>query len=106
MAKLITHGAEWLRVSKARDIPATGDIGDSTSWERITRAYHADGVCLEKHDARFRPQSWDPPAGRFHSWGWKVRHRGGVRLKPAATVRDLYVAAGWTVEHYAPALAP
>ena len=103
MAKLSAHGAEWLRVSKAKDTPAD----TSTTWERVTRAYHADGVTLQKHDARFRPQSWDPPAGRFYSWGWKVRgkFRHGLPLAPA-DLHARYLAAGWTVEHYNPAVAP
>lgn len=68
MATLKANGPELLRISQEQDTP--GDR--SHMWQRTTRVYHANGAILQKHDVRFRPTaSFDPPEGRFYSWGWK-----------------------------------
>ena len=70
MAKLSAHGRELLRIVCARDIPA--DPNKLINWERTTRAYHADGVILQKYDVRFIPSPNSFGGTDFHSYGWKV----------------------------------
>ena len=70
MAKLRAYGQrEILRVERERGLPATDDL---CSWERRTLAVMHNGRVLEKLDVRFRPDAFEP-AGRFHSYGWKVK---------------------------------
>ena len=68
MAKLSAHGRELLRVARERIV---SDPDRSTTWERITRTYHADGKVLQKYDVRFKPDTYHPE-GELHSYGWKL----------------------------------
>jgi hypothetical protein len=96
MAKLKAHGAQQARATLERETPN----GELTSWERLERTFMADGKAMEKRTVRFRPSaSWDPPQGRVHTWGWKLRGT----IKPGITVEQWathYRQKGWTVEVY------
>ena len=70
MARLSAHGKELLRIVCEREIIADPDR--LISWERTTRAYHADGVVLQKYDVRFTPSPNSFGGSDFHSYGWKV----------------------------------
>jgi hypothetical protein len=98
MANLSAHGAELARATKETTHPATGTL----FWERNERAYMADGWILEKRTVRFRPSaSWDPPAGRLHTWGWKLRGKVKDGFTVTAWV-DYYRKSGWSVQAHVP----
>ena len=109
MATLTANGPVLLRISRERNIE--GDL--SVTWRRTTRSYHANGVILEKHDTRFRPTaSFDPPEGRFHSWGWKKIVKAQSNPKPTehaqkvlALVRKVSDTDPWTVEFVSPEIS-
>jgi hypothetical protein len=90
MAKLSAYNQhEVLRLERENHTPD----GDLTVWERRTLVVMNTGRVLEKLDVRFRPDRYDP-AGRRHSYGWKVKGK----LRPTATlnaVREAYERAGW-----------
>ena len=106
MATLTANGPVLLRISRERNIE--GDL--SITWRRTTRVYHANGAILEKHDARFRPTaSFDPPAGRYHSWGWKKAVLARDNPTPMENVRKVLDIVrkvsdtnAWTVEYTDP----
>ena len=86
MAKLRAYGQrEILRVERERGLPATDDL---CSWERRTLAVMHNGRVLEKLDVRFRPDAFEP-AGRFHSYGWKVKGKLAAGKTPE-TFRAAY----------------
>ena len=92
MAKLSAYRQrEVLRVERERETP--GD--DLCSWERRTLAVMHNGRVLEKLDVRFRPDAFEP-AGRFHSYGWKVKGKLAAGKTPK-TFRTAYERAGWRV---------
>jgi hypothetical protein len=81
MARLSKHGAELLRV--ARETEETNPES-STDWNRLTRAYMADGKILEKFDVHFKADTFRP-AGEAYSYGWKLGLR---QLKPGINIRE------------------
>lgn len=93
MAKLSAHGAELARATMEKETPD----GELTTWERVERTFMADTMTLEKRTVRFRPvNSWDPPGGRLHTWGWKLR--GKVKAGFTLDVwTESYRNRGWTV---------
>jgi len=102
MATLKANGPELLRISREANTPDD----PSVSWRRTTVVYHTNGAILSKSDARFRPTaSFDPPAGRFYSWGWKKIR--AVKDNPQPVERAEKVLAsiapdsGWQVEFVA-----
>jgi hypothetical protein len=80
MARLKAHGTELLRIERE----VTPDSSSSTIWGRETVAYMSDGKILSKIDVRFKPDRFDP-AGRFHSYGWKL----WKRVKPGVSIEEV-----------------
>ena len=102
MAKLSAHGTELARVSHET---ATPD-GDLTIWERETLSFRSDGHIMRKHDVRFKGDRYSP-AGRFHSYGWKLwkRFNGATTMARSVKARECIPgfverrkARGWTVD--------
>jgi hypothetical protein len=81
MARLSKHGAELLRIEVEADVT---EPDASTTWERLTRAYMADGKILEKRDVRFKPSAISPN-GENYTWGWKLGRR---QLKPEVNIHE------------------
>lgn len=105
MAKLSAHGKELLRIEQSFDVPQTDD--SLTTWERVTRSYHADGKILQKHDCRFKPSTYDPKPG-VYSYGWKLFGKIKKELSVADVVakKVALIAAGeskWTIVSGGPA---
>ena len=99
MATLKANGPELLRISRQADTPDD----KSVSWRRTTIVYHANGVVLQKIDVRFRPTaSFDPPEGRFYSWGWKKIRAAKDNPKPFERATKVLASippdSGWEVE--------
>ena len=93
MAKLSSHGRELMRVFKE----TTKDDGN-TDWQRITRAYFADGKILQKYDVHFKPDGYRPRGERY-SYGWNLHSK----LKKDATVTmEQYVAKKRSLIHAKP----
>ena len=82
MAKLSAHGRELLRIERELEIT---DPESSTTWARITRTYHADGKILQKHDVKFKPDSYRPNGERY-SYGWKLYAKLKKNVDPAEHV--------------------
>jgi hypothetical protein len=76
MAKLNAHGIQLL-VLQRTTVPTTVD--SLTISDRETVAYMSDGAIMRKVDVVFKPGPFDPPAGRKHSYGWKLFKRTGVK---------------------------
>jgi len=109
MATLKANGPELLRVSRENNV----ESDQSVTWERTTRVYHANGVVLMKRDVRFRPTaSFDPPEGRFYSWGWKKVLKASENSNPVRRAATVLAAVeqgktpgpAWKVEFKSPAL--
>src|SRR5208337_4711624 len=106
MATLKANGPELLRLSREENIE--GD--KSVTWRRKTVVCHTNGVILVKNDVRFRPMfTFDPPNGRFYSWGWKKSTAAKDNSKPVETAKNMLrkalnenSAMNWTVEFVAP----
>jgi hypothetical protein len=109
MATLKANGPELLRISRENIVEGDPAI----TWERNSRVYHANGVVLHKRDVRFRPTaSFDPPEGRFYSWGWKKVLAAKENSNPVARATTVLAAVEqgktpgqpWKVEFKSPQL--
>lgn len=102
MATLRANGPELLRVSHERQTPDD----KSVSWRRKTIVYHTNGAVLVKNDVRFRPTfEFDPPNGRFYSWGWKKAKAVKDNPNPVETAKNALRVAlrdSWTIEFTVP----
>lgn len=79
MAKLSANGWELLRIEQEVNV---SDPERNTTWERITRTYHSNGKILQKHDLRWKPDTYHPQ-GEFYSYGWKLYARLKKEVEPA-----------------------
>lgn len=87
MATLKANGPKLLRISREHDTPEDLHV----SWRRKTVVYFASGAILVKNDVRFRPTaSFDPPTGRFHSWGWKKATAVKDNPRPLEVAKNSY----------------
>jgi hypothetical protein len=105
MAKLSAHGRELLRVEQESEV---SNPESSTTWERITRTYHADGKILQKHDVKWKPD-WLHSQGERYSYGWKLFGNLKKGIDPVAHVakvvaglREKGEASKWKIVHGGP----
>jgi hypothetical protein len=74
MAKLSAHGRELVRMTREQVV-----TDGSVSWRRRTVCLMSDGRLMSKDDARFKAtEPYDPPEGRFYSWGWKRGNKSAL----------------------------
>jgi hypothetical protein len=106
MARLKAHGRELLRIE--REVTIT-DPERSTTWEKVTKTYHSDGKILQKHDLRWKPDTYHPH-GELYSYGWKLwgNVKKGLNISEAiATVatkiREKGDQANWKIVSGGPA---
>ena len=107
MAKLSANGPELLRVSREA-WTADGSLkSESTTYEKVIRVYHTNGVILEKRTVRFNPYTKDPQ-GRLYSWGWKKIVTAKDNPQPIERARLAFERTvnnpKWVVEFKAPEL--
>jgi hypothetical protein len=108
MAKLSANGPELLRVSREA-WTADGSLkSESTTYEKVIRVYHTNGVILEKRTVRFNPNSITKE-DRLYTWGWKkiiAAKQNPQPIEKAKLRLTQYTAedSRWVVEFKSPQL--